>query len=260
MTPQPAATGEFAFASYALDWFAIDLPGTPADADRLARQVAVAPPPAGSGQRDALAEMLVRLGGGYHRAVRAVGAYGGLARLPRGWRCQRRSWSACNRWAGDGLDQIGSEMAGADHPGKASAMKTFDLQAGPTVRVERLIEPSASDDDRRPVSFTVEYVAEVPGRDQVVVLTFGSPALALIDRWGPGSTRSPAPCSSIPPAASNRQSSRDSLMRPGSPGRFRSRHQDRSRCSSRPGPAAGASAALPSGQDGDRARCPAAAG
>lgn len=61
----------------------------------------------------------------------------------------------------------------------------FDLPAGPTVRVERLIEPSAGADDRRPVSFTAIYVTEVPGRDQVVVLTFGTPALALIDQLRP---------------------------------------------------------------------------
>lgn len=181
MTPQPAATGEFAFATPA-DWFAIDLPGTPPDADRLARQIAVAHPQL-AGQRDALAEMLSGLAE-VTQAVRAVGAYGALFDAS-GVALPATLLVSVQPMGGYGLDQIGREMAGADHPGVASAMKAFDLPAGPTVRVERLIEPSASDDERRPISFTVKYATEVPGRDQVVVLTFGTPALALIDQLRP---------------------------------------------------------------------------
>jgi len=181
MTPQPAATGELAFAT-PTDWFAIDLPGTPVDADRLARHI-VTTHPRLAGQRDALAEMLSGLTE-VTQAVRAVGAYGALFDAS-GVALPATLLVSVQPMGGYGLDQIGREMAGADHPGVASAMKIFDLPAGPTVRVERLIEPSASDDERRPVSFTVKYVAEVPGRDQVVVLTFGTPALALIDQLRP---------------------------------------------------------------------------
>jgi hypothetical protein len=181
MTPQPVATGEFAFAT-PVDWFAIDLPGTPADADRLARNIAVAHPQL-AGQRDALAEMLSGLAE-VTPVVRAVGAYGALFDAS-GVALPATLLVSVQPMGGHGLDQIGREMAGADHPGVASAMKIFDLPVGPTVRVERLIEPSASDDERRPMSFTVKYVTEVSGRDQVVVLTFGTPALALVDQLRP---------------------------------------------------------------------------
>jgi hypothetical protein len=181
MTPQPASAGEFAFATPA-DWFAIDLPGTPAEADRLARNIAVAHPQL-TGQRDALAEMLSGLAE-VTQVVRAVGAYGALFDAS-GVALPATLLVSMQPMGGYGLDQIGREMAGADHPGVVSAMNIFDLPAGPTARVERLIEPSASADERRSVSFTVKYVTEVPGRDQVVVLTFGTPALALIDQLRP---------------------------------------------------------------------------
>jgi hypothetical protein len=181
MTAQPAAAGEFAFAT-PVDWFAIDFPGTPADADRLAGQVAVAYPEL-AGQREALAEMLSGLAE-VTQVVRAVGAYGALFDAS-GVALPATLLVSVQPMGGYGLDQIGREMAGADHPGVASAMKIFDLPAGPTVRVERLVEPSAGADERRPVSFTAIYVTEVPGRDQVVVLTFGTPALALIDQLRP---------------------------------------------------------------------------
>jgi hypothetical protein len=61
----------------------------------------------------------------------------------------------------------------------------FNLPAGRTARIERLAEPSAAGDGSRPVSLIVTYVTEVPGRDQVIVLTFATPALALIDQVRP---------------------------------------------------------------------------
>jgi hypothetical protein len=64
-------------------------------------------------------------------------------------------------------------------------MRVFHLPAGHTVRIERVVEPSATGDGRRPVSFTVIYLTEVPGRDQAIVLTFGTPAIALIDSLRP---------------------------------------------------------------------------
>ena len=80
------------------------------------------------------------------------------------------------------LDEIGRELSGADHEDAPSAPRVFDLPAGRTVRTERLVEPSATGDDRRPVSFTVTYLTEIPGRGQVVVLTFRTPAITLVDQ------------------------------------------------------------------------------
>jgi len=181
MTRSTVATGEFAFATPA-DWFAIALPDGPGNADRLARHVAVAHPEL-AGQREALAEILTRLTE-ITEAVGAVGAYGALfdasgVAVPATLLVSTQPMGAYS------LDEIGRELSAAHHEGGLSVTRTFDLPAGPTVRIERLVEPSATGDGRRPVSFTIIYLTEVPGRGQVVVLTFGTPAIALIDSLRP---------------------------------------------------------------------------
>jgi hypothetical protein len=177
VTGRRGATGEFAFATPA-DWFAIDLPASPADAGRLAGQVAVAHPEL-AGQREALAGMLTTLAEATE-VVGAVGAYGALfdvsgVALPATLLVSIQAMDAYS------LEEMGRELSGADH----ESMRVFDLPGGPTVRTERLVEPSATGDGRRPVSFTVIYLTEVPGRGQVVVLTFGTPAIALTDQLRP---------------------------------------------------------------------------
>ena len=178
MTGRPAATGEFAFVTPA-DWFALALPATPADAGRLADQVAVAHPEL-AGQREALAGMLTTLAEATELAG-AVSAYGALfdasgLTLPASLLVSLRPMGPYS------LDEMGRELSSADHESASLAMSVFQLPAGRTVRIERLIEPRATEDGRRPVSFTVIYLTEVPGRDQVVVLTFGTPAIALADQ------------------------------------------------------------------------------
>jgi hypothetical protein len=177
MNRRRAATGEFAFATPA-DWFAVDLPATSADANRLAGQVAIAHPEL-AGQREPLAGMLTILAEAAE-AVGAVGAYGTLVdvsgvALPATLLVGLQPMGVCS------LDEMGRELAGSFHEGA----RVFQLPAGRTVRIERLVEPSATGDGRRPVSFTVIYLTEVPGRSQMVVLTFGTPAVALIDQLRP---------------------------------------------------------------------------
>jgi hypothetical protein len=172
-----ADTAEFAFATPA-DWFAIDLPATPVDAGRLAGQVAVAHPEL-AGQREALGGMLTILAAATE-AVGAVGAYGALfdasgVALPATLLVGLQPMGLYS------LDEMCRELAGADHDGA----RVFHLPAGRTVRIERIVEPSPTGDGRRPVSFTVIYLTEVPGRSQMVVLTFGTPAIALIDELRP---------------------------------------------------------------------------
>src|ERR1039457_4970427 len=174
MTPRRAATGEFSFATPA-GWFAIDLPATPADAGRLADQVAVTHPEL-AGQGEALAGMLTTLAEATE-AVGAVGAYGALFGAS-GVALPATLLVSIQPMGPYSLDEMGRELSGADH----EIARMFDLPAGRTVRIERLIEPSATGEGRRPVSFTVIYLTEVPGRGQVVVLTFGTPALALADQ------------------------------------------------------------------------------
>lgn len=178
MTRPPATAGEFAFATPA-DWFAIDLPDSPADAGRLARHVAAAHPGL-AGQREALAEMLASLAEAT-AAVGAVGAYGALLDAS-GVALPATLLVTVQPTGSYSLSEIGQEMSGAARSGAPPTTEMFNLPAGRTARIERLAEPPATGDDRRPVSFTVTYVTEVPGRDQVVVLTFATPALALIDQ------------------------------------------------------------------------------
>ena len=149
------------------------------------------------------------------------------------------------------LAEMGRELSGADH----EATRTFDLPAGRTVRIERLVEPSATGEGRRPVSFTVSYLTEVPGRDQAVVLTFGTPAIALVDPLRvvfhqiacsllinpAGQVQPPVGCR---PAGARR----GALMRPGSPGLVPIAPPGSLALLVASGPAAGASAPLPSGQ------------
>ena len=180
MTARSAAAGEFAFATPA-DWFAIRLPRTEFDADQLASDLAVAQPGLAD-RRDDLRAMLSGLSGSI-AVTHAAGAYaafpGGLGDLPA------TLLVSVLPMDGSALDQIGREMSGPDYPGAPSTTKMFNLPAGPAVRMERLIARSVIGDDRRPVSFTVKYVTEVPGRDQVIVLSFATPALALIDQLRP---------------------------------------------------------------------------
>lgn len=177
MTRRRAAMGEFAFATPA-GWFAIDLPVSPADAVRLAGQVAVAHPEL-AGQREALAGMLTTLAEATE-AVGAVGARGALFDVS-GVALPATLLVSLQPMGPYSLAEMGRELSGADH----EAARAFDLPAGRTVRIERLVEPSATGDGRRPVSFTVSYLTEVPGRGQAIVLTFGTPAIALIDQLRP---------------------------------------------------------------------------
>jgi hypothetical protein len=180
VTAISAPAGEFAFATPA-EWFAVRLPWTESDADQLARDLAAAQP-ALADRRDELRAMLSGLGGSVavrHAAAAYAAFPGGPAELPATLLVNVLPMG------GSTLDQIGRELSGADHEDAPSAPRVFDLPAGRTVRTERLVEPPAAGDDGRPVSFTIKYVTEVPGRDQVVVLTFGTPALALIDQLRP---------------------------------------------------------------------------
>jgi len=113
-------------------------------------------------------------------AVGAVGAYGALFDVS-GVALPATLLVSIQPMGPYSLDEMGRELSGADHENT----RLFDLPAGQTVRIERLVEPSATGDGRRPVSFTVIYLTEVPGRGQVVMLTFGTPAIALIDRLRP---------------------------------------------------------------------------
>jgi hypothetical protein len=86
---------------------------------------------------------------------------------------------------GKSLDHVAEELSGGDGVPGARPPRVLDLPAGRVVRVERLREWGASANGRQPVSLLIQYVAEVPGGDQALVLTFSTPALGLAEQLRP---------------------------------------------------------------------------
>ena len=114
-------------------------------------------------------------------AVNAVGAFGTVLDSPAG-PLPATVIVSVQATGGSPVDQIAREMAGADDAIAPPEVDTFALPAGRTIRTERLVARPAGVDGRRPVSFTVVYLTEVPEREQVVVLIFATPAIAQADR------------------------------------------------------------------------------
>ncbi len=79
------------------------------------------------------------------------------------------------------LRQITDQLSSSDGTLAPLSPRPVDLPAGPAVRVEQLREWGGSADGRHPTSLVVQYVADVPGGDQALVLTFSTPALGMAD-------------------------------------------------------------------------------
>jgi hypothetical protein len=80
--------------------------------------------------------------------------------------------------------EIAQGLAGPAGTARAPTVRMFDLPAGPTARVERWQE--WPDDTVQPLVFLViHYVAELPGADGALLLTFSTPALAQVGQLRP---------------------------------------------------------------------------
>lgn len=86
---------------------------------------------------------------------------------------------------GKSLGQVAEELSGGNGAQGAQPPRLVDLPAGRSVRVERLREWDVSADGRHPVSLLVQYVAEIPGRGQALVLTFSTLALGMAEQLRP---------------------------------------------------------------------------
>jgi hypothetical protein len=86
---------------------------------------------------------------------------------------------------GKSLGEVAQELSGGDGARGARPPRLVDLPAGRSVRVERLREWGVSADGPHPVSLLVQYVAEIPGRGQALVLTFSTPALGMAEQLRP---------------------------------------------------------------------------
>jgi hypothetical protein len=164
--------GQFAFATPA-DWFPVRLPRTQADVDRLAADVVDAYP-ALAGERDTVQKML-RGFGLATVAIGAVCARAAVADLP-GLALPATLLVSLQAMGGRTLDEVAGELSEGELEASAAAM--FTLPAGRTARVERLSKMPNAVAGRPLASLTVNYVTEVPDRGQVIVLTFGTLAVA----------------------------------------------------------------------------------
>ncbi len=83
---------------------------------------------------------------------------------------------------GESLHHVADQLSGGNGALAARLPRLVDLPAGRVVRVERLREWDVSASGRHPVSLVVQYVAEVPGNGQALVLTFSTPALGMAEQ------------------------------------------------------------------------------
>lgn len=173
--PTPAG---LAFAIPA-DWLAIPPPREQADAARLASEV-IAARPRLAGRRPAV-ERTIRGLIETCASLDLLGAYTTILDVPGG-PLPATLVISVSPMRTQTLDGIASELSADDDVVAPPDVRTFDLSAGRTVRVERLRAWPAPSPERQLVSLVVQYVAEIPGTGGAVLLTFATPALALADQ------------------------------------------------------------------------------
>ncbi len=161
------APGGLAFATPA-DWFPLRVPRERADADILTGQILTARPDL---PREAVARMARSLVDAC-ASLDVLCAYTTALQVPGG---PLPATVVASVYPMDGLDveQIAERMSGGGHP------VCFNLPAGRTARIERLQEQPIRGREEQLVSLIVQYIAQIPGTDDAVVLTFSTPALGL---------------------------------------------------------------------------------
>jgi hypothetical protein len=159
--------GGVAFATPG-DWFPLRVPRERADADVLTGQILAARPGLG---RETVARMARSLADAC-AALDVLCAYTTALEVPGG---PLPATVVASVHPTDGLDveRFAQRMSGGGD------VICFNLPAGRTARIERLQEQPIPGRDDRLVSLIVQYVAQIPGTGDVVVLTFSTPALGL---------------------------------------------------------------------------------
>ena len=177
----PGERGGLAFATPA-DWFAVRLPAERVDADRMASELASARPELAGGQ-DALAGLL----GSLVEACSALNVLCGYATLldTPGGPLPATLVVSVRDMGGRTLDEIAAGLSGGDGSAGPAVTRVFDLPPGRTIRIERRREWPGTAGGRALVSMIVQYVAEVPGTGQAVLLVFSTPAAALAGQLRP---------------------------------------------------------------------------
>lgn len=177
----PTVAASFSIATPG-DWFDIRLPQGEAAADELAARLADSwPGPAGSTEelRGAIRGLVIAAAAldvlcAYATVVNALGRLLPASLVINAFPLRGKT-----------LGEIADELSGADGELGTRSSGLVELLAGQAVRVERLREWDVSADGRHPVSLIVQYVTEIPGNDQALVLTFSTPALGLAEQLRP---------------------------------------------------------------------------
>jgi hypothetical protein len=171
------ATASFTIATPG-NWYDIRLPQGEAAADELAAQLAGSWPDGDRPEEElrGLTRSLVSAA----TALDVLCAYATVLSSGGHWLPASLVVNAFPR-RGHTLSQITEQLSGADGTLAPLTPRSVDLPAGPAVRVEQLREWGGSADGRHPTSLVVQYVAEVPGDGQALVLTFSTPALGMAE-------------------------------------------------------------------------------
>ena len=177
----PTIAASFSIATPG-DWFDIRLPQGEAAADELAARLADSWP----GQASS-AEELRAVIRGLVLASAALDVLCAYATVVNGHGRLLPASLVINAFPlrGMTLGEIADELSGADGVSGTRSSSLVELLAGQAIRVERVREWGGSPDGLHPVSLVVQYVTEVPGNDQALVLTFSTPALGLVEQLRP---------------------------------------------------------------------------
>jgi hypothetical protein len=163
------------------DWFNIRMSRSAAAADELTAWLARAWPGLASSPEEL--DGIVRSLGNAAAALDVLGAY---ATVLNGHGRLLPASLVINAFPlrGKTLGEIAEQISGGN--GAAGARPGLvELPAGRSIRLERLREWDASAPGSHPVSLVIQYVAEVPGNGQALVLTFSTPALGLAEQLRP---------------------------------------------------------------------------
>ncbi len=161
------ASAGMAFATPG-DWFPLRVPRERADADVLTDQILAVRPDL---PREAVARMARSLVDACV-SLDVLCAYTTALEVPGG-PLPATVVASVHPMGGLDIERIAERMSGGGHP------VCFNLPAGRTARIERLQEQPIRGRDDLLVSLIVQYVAQIPGTDDAVVLTFSTPALGL---------------------------------------------------------------------------------
>lgn len=177
----PTAAASFSIATPG-DWVSIRLPQGEGAADDLAAALADSWP----GPASSVAE-LREMARSLMNAAAALDVLGAYATVLNDHGRLLPASLVINAFPlrGKSLGQVAEELAGGNGARGARPPRLVDLPAGRSVRVERLREWGDPAAGGNPVSLLVQYVAEVPGCGQALVLTFSTPALGLAEQLRP---------------------------------------------------------------------------